>query len=343
MIDHATELYKSAVNKIGVFKQGEFIVSQPNSTPVGNVEIRDITPPIDPEIYTVYPPKIAIKWKPLDKTPVVYTLDPSNLSEIERKELVDSRSWWQKLRRKKQRTTADSEDIEELAFILTGKPTESFAHNIADHERQIKIDRDRLDREIREQREERMRQQKMQEDEVKAMNKAAAMLSEVKSLGNSFYLGIIVDDKEKKSTEIISSHQNVEKSLIYKPVLQWIEDSGEAFRILVAIQRLNSVDNHVPVVVFMDGQLRGDYASGIQLLVAVRDLIKKDGLILPKIIGCSGDPKRNKEMQQIFPHEYITSFQGESLEHEPFREIETAIRTTVEKYNLFSTISDRFQ
>lgn len=353
MIEGAAELYRRSLDKLGPFVKGQFVPSYRE----GELEIEAVVVAhTDPTLPTVLQAQVRIRFYPVRKTPVEYTLDPTNFSTIARRELKDqgkNPGFLDKLFHRTPRTTVNASEFNLLdTLVRYSTETDEFQAQLWEHSQRLTEEEAQRARKADEAK--RRRQRQIEEENARNREKwrlldaeksALSVLEKARQIEGERCLGLIVDDSTSKVDNLIEVYEKVKDKLGYKMVFEWIGFDVEAVRLIAAFQKLNAGENQIPLVVFMDGHFPHDsnYPAGINATAAIKAKTEELGLPMPYLVGNGSMPSDNTRLQTNYPDIYLATtrrdypndyinqdFDREAWELEPWKAIENAFKMNVE-------------
>lgn len=312
MIEQAQELYIQAIGKLGVFTQGEFSGYSSRDDRDLKFQVRAVASEhIDPKLYTVLQPNMIITLTMYPWKAIEFTLDPTDFSSVGRRVPDDEGKqigWFSRVvLREKPKLTADKD---ELGYILTNftasTPTLEFSRQVNEREAQLRQAKQvrlaeqkvRIDKEVEEAR-------------IQVVErKAVLILENVALIEGQKCLGIIIDDDNNKRKHLRENYDHVKTGLDYSIFFEEVAIPEEAIRLILAIQKLNIGDNAIPVVVFMDGNLKdaqGKHTTGVQTTDSLKAKLDELGLLMPYLVGNSGETSKNTNLGLKYSDKYLAA------------------------------------
>lgn len=338
----APEVYKKAIIKLGAFTEGEFdhfnfFTQQPQ----GRLSIRTayIESPDNP-FPTVPQAMVYMTDSSRDKPTVQYTLDPRNLSRVGRFEVGAAKQAATFLGRffpGQARFVASQSDLRRLLKIVKNStPTAKFDERIQAHKLELK----QREADLRWERDEveGRRQARLRSEATRAIydqrmteaeTKAAPILENVRRIPGAKCLGIIFDDNSLKAGKLRDQYSRIKDRVDFQMIFEWAKYGLEALDLIVAVQKLNTGKDQIPVVVFMDGSFppETDFRSGVDATCELNKALEELGLPMPNLVGNAVDFLDDTVLQQRFPGIYLGATFNGTKTLEPWREIGDMIKS----------------
>lgn len=352
-LDTAPSIYDLAIERLVGFSQGSFESADRRDFRRLALQLLPVKTIED----TLEADRSALKviLDPEKPKATEYTLDPANFLNVTRNEIAraaENPGIWDRLLGRTLRTQANEKDLRELGFLIDrAKPTPEFQAQIEqeqerrtvieqerlaamERERQVRLEAERLERAAQSER-------RTNEQELTKMRKAEQVASGVweksEKVEGDKCIGVIVEDFPDKVKWLRERYEEAKPNTDYSIIFHWIEDPEEAVRQIVALQKLSLAGPNLPVFVFMDGMLEGKYKTGMETAEALVAKLQEYNLPMPYLVGNAGDSWRNRELNERFPDNYVTTYArdyplGGSIDYktwelQPFMDIGEVIRS----------------
>ncbi len=139
---------------------------------------------------------------------------------------------------------------------------------------------------------------------------AQALIDRAKVVPGPKYLAVLVEDSPFKIGCFKDDVNNTQPQLSAQIVLHSEKDFNDAIDFIVALQEINSKEQILPLVVFMDGNLKvgNDRKTGLAVTTELFNRIKARNLPLPFLVGASWEPYHNEAIESRFPDQYVETW-----------------------------------